>query len=72
MNSQNVRITTDFSGLDIPNLHLMSRVEYRGSDNAPLKPHLHKDCFELCYHFEGRQHYELGAACMMCTAAISL
>ncbi|GAA0283031.1 hypothetical protein GCM10008922_47060 [Faecalicatena contorta] len=60
MNSQNVRITTDFSGLDIPNLHLMSRVEYRGSDNAPLQPHLHKDCFELCYHFEGRQHYELG------------
>ena len=60
MNSQNVRITTDFSGLDIPNLHLMSRVEYRGSDNAPLKPHLQKDCIELCYHFEGRQHYELG------------
>ena len=60
MNSQNVRITTDFSGLAIPNLQLLSRVEFRGSDNAPLEPHLHKDCFELCYHFEGRQHYELG------------
>lgn len=60
MNSQNVRITTDFSGLAIPNLRLLSRVEFRGSDNAPLNPHLHQDCFELCYHFEGCQHYELG------------
>ena len=60
MNSRSVRIYTEFAGMAIPHLRHLSRVEYRGSDNPPLEPHRHPDCFELCFHYEGRQHYELG------------
>ncbi len=55
-----MHITTEFEGMDLPHIRSLSRVEYAGSCNPPIAPHIHRDCFEICCHYEGAQHYELG------------
>ena len=60
MRSYHIRTGTEFKGLEIPNISGLYRVEYLGSDNPPIAPHIHRDSFEIVCHYEGTQHYELG------------
>lgn len=48
----------NFNTLGIPHLYSLGQVELLRS-NEPLEPHIHRDCFEICYHYDGRQYYEI-------------
>ena len=47
-----------FQSLGIPHLFSLGKVELLASTN-PFPPHVHKNSFELCVHYEGSQYYEL-------------
>ena len=53
------RQTIEFEELGIPHLLRLGKVEFAANTQSALEPHIHPNQFEICYHYDGRQHYEV-------------
>lgn len=56
--NQKQRKLANLCTLGIPDLYQLGKVELL-SCSAVMEEHLHPDMFEICYHFEGSQYYEI-------------
>lgn len=48
-----------FTYLGIPDLLSLGQVELSANTQVGLDEHIHLDSFEICYHYSGRQYYEV-------------
>ena len=53
------RQTIEFEELGVPHLLRLGKVEFAANTQSALEPHIHPNQFEICYHYDGRQHYEV-------------
>lgn len=54
------RVVLEFASLDIPEVALLGRYNYSQA-HPPLKPHMHKNIFEVCLLERGAQTYVAGS-----------
>lgn len=48
-----------FKDVPIKNIYKLGKTDYFKAEK-PLEEHIHKDCFEVCYHYKGKQTYMVG------------
>lgn len=48
-----------FYSIQLPNIVKLGKADYPKAHNA-LEEHVHPDCFEVCYHYNGQQRYVIG------------
>lgn len=54
-----LRTSTHFRKCPIPDIVNLGHVRYNEAER-PLDRHTHLNCFEVCYHYAGRQRYAVG------------
>lgn len=56
---QGKRQLIHFAELQIPHLHSLGKVELSAHTQQRLLRHVHPDQFEVCFHYDGHQQYEV-------------
>ena len=56
---QEKRQLTHFAALGIPHLYCLGKVELSAHTQQRLLRHVHPDQFEVCFHYDGHQQYEV-------------